>query len=121
MQELQVFKNSTSCFDWLAGTYSSTSGSPLWSECSPGFFNTADKSTKWDPWPVGKYNTGYKEVSCLDWADGYNSTLGSASWFAIWGDGMRKIGEGWDDGNLYLLDGCSDTCQVEIGYKCKKE
>ena len=102
----------------MAGTFSS-SGSSTCTQCSPGYFNTANKSSGWDPWIAGKYNTVPGSTTCDVWDDGYTSNPGSTSWFAIWGDSKRKIGEQWDDGNTTNGDGWDSTCQLETGYKCK--
>ena len=37
---------------------------------------------------------------------------------SICGDGKLDPGEECDDGNLFIWDGCSDTCKIEFPYTC---
>ena len=48
------------------------------------------------------------------------SNSGAATWYAVWGDGMKASVEGWDDNNLTDGDGWSSNWVVEQGYICKE-
>ncbi len=43
---------------------------------------------------------------------------GGGGMFASCGDGLVNGGEQCDDGNTIACDGCSDTCQIEMGLNC---
>ncbi len=47
-----------------------------------------------------------------------DSVSTGASGSGVCGDGSWNKGEDCDDGNTVSGDGCSETCQVEIGYVC---
>ena len=42
----------------------------------------------------------------------------SAACVPICGDGLKHPSEACDDGNLNNNDGCSSSCQIELGYSC---
>jgi len=61
-------------------------------------------------------------ADCSAPAPGYTCSGGSITSATICtetcGDGKKTISEGCDDFNFVIGDGCSSTCQIELGYQC---
>lgn len=51
-------------------------------------------------------------------ASGEGGTITVQTAQNLCGDGLLNAGETCDDGNVISFDGCSSTCQAEIGYTC---
>ena len=121
---------------WPAGQFQPLTGQTIWNPCPAGYAQPFTGQASWNdwgpgtsstagsasctPWSINYYNALSNKEVCTPWPDGYKTlSTGSTFWIPIWGDGKRKIGEEWDDGDTQNGDGCSSIWNVETGYKCK--